>query len=559
MKHYTVTVLLGILLLTACTPTHTSTPEAAVSTAIPADTITPIPQGITITVTSISDNGPGSLRQALLDAQPYDTITFAPTVFPPDAPATIYVSSELPHITISNLTLDASNAGVILDGSQVPGEWVAGLQIVSSEVNTIMGLQISHFPGSGIAISGDSKHNVIGGDRSIGSGPFGQGNQISNNVLGIDLGTNLTTLNTITGNPIGTDTEGIEQLGNEQYGVFIGEGAHGNIIGPDNIIAYNREGGVVISGHESHHNTITQNSIYENNENDIWLEGGSNEGLTLPIIYDFDISAGTVVGGSCANCKVEIFSGSSGGGEIFEGQITANELGSFVFDKGVSFSGPNLTATNTDIDGNTSEFLQPTSGTFRTLNLQLENDFPIVPVVHKPFDEMADNHVGVWFEAHDRYYDTNFVYSNGFKRMRIGSLAGEGQWWGTIMNEETLSAVVDETISEYADAGVEMVLILASGAGIPHADGIFQTEAEFEQYLAFVSFVVSHFQAVLMPTRYGMNLATCCPRPMPLLWNGRCQLSGREILTQKSSSGRSNVIWTKAIQDMESTRVLLCT
>ncbi|MCK4901333.1 MAG: hypothetical protein KAS38_21295, partial [Anaerolineales bacterium] len=42
--------------------------------------------------------------------------------------------------------------------------------------------------------------------------------------------------------------------------------------------------------------------------------------------------------------------------------------------------------------------------------------------------------------------------------------------------------------------GVEIVLILASGSGIPHADGIFQKESDFEQYLEFVSFVAAHFK-----------------------------------------------------------------
>jgi len=529
MKTYFITIFLCIMLLTACTPTPISPPEEVLPTAIPTDTPTPtdLPEGRTIFISNPSDSGPGTLRQALEDAGDYDTITFDPAVFPTDAPVTIFITSELPHIQVSHLTLDASNAGVVLDGSQIPGDWVAGLQIVSSEANTIKGMQISHFPGPGIGISGIATNNVIGGDRGVGAGPWGQGNLLTNNVTGIDLTISGNKFNTITGNLVGTDLVGTDGLGNNR-GVSIWEGANNNTIGPNNIIANNREGGVVISGHESHHNTITQNSIYENNENDIWLEGGSNEGLTLPIIYDFDISAGTVAGSSCANCKVEIFSGSSGGGEIFEGQITANELGSFAFDKGVSFSGPNLTATNTDIDGNTSEFLQPTSGTFRTLNLQLENDFPLVPVVHKPFDDIADNHIGVWFEDHKRYYDTDFVYRNGFKRMRIGQLAGEGQWWGTIMNEETLSAVVDETISEYADAGVEMVLILAAGAGIPHANHIFQTEAEFEQYLAYVSFVVSHFQGRidayeiwnepghLLPETY----ATLVERTVPIIRSG---------------------------------------
>ena len=125
-----------------------------------------------------ADSGPGTLRQALLDAQDGDTITFDPTVFPPTAPVTISITSPLPHIYANNLLLDASNAGVILDGSQLPGDWEAGLQIVSSQGNTIRGLQISNFSGPGIAISGEASHNVIGGDRSIGTRAFWSGQPV---------------------------------------------------------------------------------------------------------------------------------------------------------------------------------------------------------------------------------------------------------------------------------------------------------------------------------------------------------------------------------------------
>src|SRR3974390_1075088 len=72
-----------------------------------------------ITVTRSADGGPGTLRQALLDAQPYDTITFDPAVFPANAPATIVLSSGLPELTQGYLTIDASNAGVILNGSNI--------------------------------------------------------------------------------------------------------------------------------------------------------------------------------------------------------------------------------------------------------------------------------------------------------------------------------------------------------------------------------------------------------------------------------------------------------
>src|SRR5207247_10588126 len=49
------------------------------STSAPTLTATNTPAA-TITVTSSNDNGPGSLRQAILDASPGDTINFAPSV-----------------------------------------------------------------------------------------------------------------------------------------------------------------------------------------------------------------------------------------------------------------------------------------------------------------------------------------------------------------------------------------------------------------------------------------------------------------------------------------------
>ena len=130
------TFLLILVLLASCTPTATSTRGLEQeNTATPL----PRPEGDTITVTNSSNSGPGSLRQALSDAQDGDTVTFDPAVFRPDAPETIFVTGEeLPAIGMNYLTLDASNAGVVLDGNQLEGEWIAGLQIVSSEGSTIM-------------------------------------------------------------------------------------------------------------------------------------------------------------------------------------------------------------------------------------------------------------------------------------------------------------------------------------------------------------------------------------------------------------------------------------
>ena len=82
-----------------------------VMAVLPTSTLAP--QGETVIVTSTADSGPGTLRQALLNAQSGDTITFDPAIFAPTAPVTISVTSQLPHIHESNLTLDASSAALL--------------------------------------------------------------------------------------------------------------------------------------------------------------------------------------------------------------------------------------------------------------------------------------------------------------------------------------------------------------------------------------------------------------------------------------------------------------
>jgi hypothetical protein len=124
-------------------------------------------QGNTIVVTSTAEGGPGTLRQTLLDVQSGDTITFDTAVFPPNAPATIYLSSGLPVISQGNLKIDASNAGVILDGSNIDEGFVPCLKIVS-DGNTVHGLQLVNFaPGAGISLSKGAQHNAMFGDQRV--------------------------------------------------------------------------------------------------------------------------------------------------------------------------------------------------------------------------------------------------------------------------------------------------------------------------------------------------------------------------------------------------------
>lgn len=160
----------------------TSSPHPNTTPLLP--TPTRLASGKIIVVASPEDNGPATMRQALWDSETGDVITFDPEVFPPDSPAIIYLTSELPPIEQGHLILDASEAGVILDGSNIPSSDICGLQIYSNR-NTIQGLQIVNFSGAGIVLSGQAQYNLIGGDRNAGAMSPGRGNLISSNGIGI--------------------------------------------------------------------------------------------------------------------------------------------------------------------------------------------------------------------------------------------------------------------------------------------------------------------------------------------------------------------------------------
>lgn len=374
----------------------------------------PPPAGKSILVNSIADSGPGTLRQALLDASRYDLITFDPEVFPPDAPAAIRLSSGLSHLYQGYLTIDASDAGVILDGSDITTpEFVHGIVILSDH-NVIRGLQIVNFSDAGIALSPGSQQNIIGGDPVIGNRRWGQGNVISGNHFGVGLWGENTSHNTIQGNLIGITWNGGEAWGNDGGGIhsngatrnlitgnviggngaagvyiccvgeggntitgnFIGLGLGGrpigngeagvlidrsthNVVGPGNTIAYNLQDGVAFWD-DTPFNTVTQDSIHDNGGRGIAITSPDPGTPQPPVILNFDMQAGTVSGVTCANCTVEIFSDKGDEGAIFEGRIITDQNGAFTFMKGASFAGPFLTATATTLDGITSEFSLPT-------------------------------------------------------------------------------------------------------------------------------------------------------------------------------------------------------
>jgi hypothetical protein len=234
-------------------------PSFVWSSQILKDTrLAPRPNEKTILVRSTDDQGSDSLRQALLSAQGGETILFDPVAFPPDDPATIFVLSPLPDLAAGGVIIDGTNAGVILDGSQLPREQpIAGLNIISS-ANVIRGLIIVRFSGSGIMLIDEAKNNTIGGAEE------GQGNVVGGNWDGINIVGSHASHNLLIGNYIGTDASGTIAVGNLVDGIWIGEGAQYNQVGgtaenEGNLISGNGSNGVILDG--SMHNVVCGNYI----------------------------------------------------------------------------------------------------------------------------------------------------------------------------------------------------------------------------------------------------------------------------------------------------------
>ena len=233
-----------------------------------ADAGDPGSSGKTLKVTTAADSGSGSLREALEKTNKVGnyTITFDTGVFSPERPASIFLSDSL-FMTGNNVTIDASNAGVILDGSKALKN-ASGLEIIS-DYNTVKGLQIVNFPNCAISIAGS--YNAIGGDRSKGKGPLGEGNLLSGNrFAGINLYGGKKagappSGNSVTGNLIGTDLSGNQAFGNQMTGIFIGNKSANNRIGGEseaerNIIGGNERADVSMTS-KANRNSITGNYI----------------------------------------------------------------------------------------------------------------------------------------------------------------------------------------------------------------------------------------------------------------------------------------------------------
>jgi hypothetical protein len=322
-----------------------------------------------IVVTSTDNEGPGTLREAVMGAGHGSTIVFDTTVFPPDKPATIHLTKSIgieENNGIGNLVIDASNAGVILDGGNNTD---TGFYISSGGCG-IKGIKFINFSEAGIFIDGNNEggrsiNNTIGGDPTVGDGPYGQGNCFGNNDAGIYIQRGASD-NVVTGNFIGIDVNG-EAISNSSGGVIVRAGANNNTIGPNNMIANNGDFGIQVEGSDPV--TITQNAIFNQNKPVDLVNGANNEIEAGVEITSIVTSMGMVSGEYMPNpiVTLEIFSGGASGPQFYVGSLELNpddipegsDRSAFTMEKGSAFKGSYLYFIGTTADGRSSSFSEP--------------------------------------------------------------------------------------------------------------------------------------------------------------------------------------------------------
>ncbi|MBI2947857.1 MAG: right-handed parallel beta-helix repeat-containing protein [Verrucomicrobia bacterium] len=252
--------------------------------------------GATFTVTNTEDKGPGSLRQAILDANQTEEADSIEFKIPGLEPYTVRPLSPLPSIS-APLTIDGTTqpgfAGqpiIELDGTRVTTQ-AAGLRLGAGN-GTIRGLVINRFNtlgSAGLLIASGSSANVIQGNF-IGTDVTGKKAQANAYGLNVENGSSdnlfggttpgarnvisgnrfngLTLRGTghlVQGNFIGTDVTGTIALRNGSHGIAYFGGSWNNTIGgasesARNVISGNGYAGIYM-GLDAKGNVIHGNFI----------------------------------------------------------------------------------------------------------------------------------------------------------------------------------------------------------------------------------------------------------------------------------------------------------
>ena len=300
-------------------------------------------------VTNTNDSGPGSLRQAILNANASagaDIISFA---IPGAGPFTITPASALPTITnpvvIDGTTQPGFTGTPIVELSGASAGGGNGLTI-SAGGSTVRGLVINRFGAAGINLNSGSGNLVEGnylGTNVAGTSALGNNQGISifspstNNTIG---GTTAAARNLISGNGnrgisisdsgnfvignyIGTNAAGTDALGNGATGNSAGVGIDGsNNTVRGNLISGNFGLGINILSTTATGNTIRGNLI------------GTNATGTLALantVAGINVNGpSNIIGGTTAADR-NVISGNTGNGiNILSSATGTTVLGNFI-------------------------------------------------------------------------------------------------------------------------------------------------------------------------------------------------------------------------------------
>lgn len=359
---------------------------------------------LALAVTNTDDSGPGSLRQALLNANgnvgQTNTIQFNIA-----GPATISPATALPAISnpVTINGINSNGARVELNGANLTTSG-NGLTIFASQC-AVRGLVINRFPNSGIHSEGDNtviENCFVGTDATgaFASGNGGEGIAIcsDNNRIGgtapgasniiaangyVGVAAYCGSGNVIQNNYIGTNSAGAN-LGNADSGIgvySVNTTVGGITASAGNTIGFNGGAGVVL--YDGLGNAIRGNSIFSNVGLGIDLDGdgvtpndagdvdtGRNNLQNFPLISaqaGSSVVTGTLNSTAATAYAIEFFANAAcdpvghGEGQTFLGATTTttsssgNASFSFSLPSNVA-TGASITATATDVGRNTSEF-----------------------------------------------------------------------------------------------------------------------------------------------------------------------------------------------------------
>lgn len=318
-------------------------------------------------VTTVSDTGPGSLRQAILDndATPgANTISFN---IPGPGVHTISPLSPLPAVNnpatidartqpgYSGLPLVELNGANIFQAGVTPPTLIPAVSglVLSGGASTVEGLTIDRFTGFGIVASRDGNTiaaDFIGTDPT-GTTPVGNGAGVElasrNNTIGgptavsrnLISGNGLAgiylfasgaqpTNNVVEGNFIGTDVSGTLDLGNAGPGVVVDSSR--NVIGGvvaslGNTIAFNGGAGVQV-GNFSFESGVTGNRIVGNS---IFGNAGIGIDLGNDGVTSNHFSTGNSGPNNLRNYPDLTSAYSSSGGTVVEGSLHSSPSTSY--------------------------------------------------------------------------------------------------------------------------------------------------------------------------------------------------------------------------------------